>query len=193
MTSYLFEDYRAAFKLFDQDGDGLITLFELRHVLATFQLYPMLSDANHLIAVMMGNEKATGMDFGTFIKLMAASEMEEADYFSCKSWSGVPAYGSSPSSTVPELECPSSTVSSSASSVTSTTSSQGTIEAELRAAFQLFDQDGDGLVSSKELTETLHLMGESVTRHQVQKMVNEVCPDSDKLGFHDFVRLMDAL
>ena len=48
---------------------------------------------------------------------------------------------------------------------------------ELQEAFRLFDQDGDGIVSSKDIGCVMRSLGMATTEAELQEMINEVDTD----------------
>jgi len=52
------------------------------------------------------------------------------------------------------------------------------------AAFSLFDKDGDGTITTKELGTVMRSMGQMPSEKELRDMINEV--DSDGNGFIDF-------
>ena len=59
------------------------------------------------------------------------------------------------------------------------------VEAEMRDAFNLFDEDQDGLITKKELFQTLERLGvKHLTQKEVEKMIDELAPLSN--GYIDF-------
>ena len=54
----------------------------------------------------------------------------------------------------------------------------------LLAAFSLFDKDGDGTITTKELGTVMRSMGQMPSEKELRDMINEV--DSDGNGFIDF-------
>ena len=48
---------------------------------------------------------------------------------------------------------------------------------ELKEAFSLFDKDGDGTISTKELAEMMRAIGRNPTDEEVKSMLNEVDTD----------------
>lgn len=50
---------------------------------------------------------------------------------------------------------------------------------EFVEAFNLFDRDGDGSISVKELGTVLRSLGQNPTEAEVQSMINEVDKDGD--------------
>ena len=63
--------------------------------------------------------------------------------------------------------------------------------AEFKEAFSLFDKDGDGKITTKELGTVMRSLGQNPTEAELQDMINEV--DQDKNGsieFDEFLNLM---
>jgi len=56
---------------------------------------------------------------------------------------------------------------------------------------QVFDRDGDGLISEEELRLTMNNLGEPLTEAEVKSMIAEADLDGDgKINFQEFSRLM---
>ena len=51
---------------------------------------------------------------------------------------------------------------------------------EIREAFQLFDKDGSGSISTKELGMAMRSLGQNPTEDQLMDMVNEVDENGSK-------------
>ena len=63
--------------------------------------------------------------------------------------------------------------------------------AEFKEAFSLFDKDGDGTITTKELRTTMRSLGQSPTEPKLQDMINEMDADGNStLGFPGFFTLM---
>ena len=56
--------------------------------------------------------------------------------------------------------------------------------AELKEAFQLFDRDGDGTISTDELGIVLRSIGQNPTEKQIEDMIAEV--DEDNNGYCEY-------
>ncbi|OWF37205.1 Calmodulin [Mizuhopecten yessoensis] len=62
---------------------------------------------------------------------------------------------------------------------------------EFREAFSLFDKDGDGFVSSKELGTVMRSLGQNPTEAELQDMINEVDTDGNgTIDFPEFLTMM---
>ena len=57
--------------------------------------------------------------------------------------------------------------------------------AEFKEAFSLFDKDGDGTISSKELGTVMRSLGQNPTEALLQEMVNEVDADGITSNYSD--------
>ncbi|KAK2162458.1 hypothetical protein LSH36_98g03025 [Paralvinella palmiformis] len=63
--------------------------------------------------------------------------------------------------------------------------------AEIHEAFQLFDKDGSGVISTKELGMAMRSLGQNPTEDQLMAMINEVDVDgSGTVDFPEFVQMM---
>lgn len=52
-------------------------------------------------------------------------------------------------------------------------------EAELRAAFQVFDRDGSGTINIEELKQVMKSIGESLTDDEIEEMMVEADKDGN--------------
>ena len=62
--------------------------------------------------------------------------------------------------------------------------------AELKEAFSLFDKDGDGAITTKELGTVMRSLGHNPTKAELQDMINEVDAGNGTLDFPEFLSLM---
>uniref|UniRef100_A0A8C9K2V2 EF-hand domain-containing protein n=1 Tax=Panthera tigris altaica TaxID=74533 RepID=A0A8C9K2V2_PANTA len=63
--------------------------------------------------------------------------------------------------------------------------------AEFKEAFSLFDKDGDGTITTKELGTVMRSLGQNPTEAELQDMINEVDADGEPRGA-EFVQMMTA-
>uniref|UniRef100_A0A671W2E2 EF-hand domain-containing protein n=1 Tax=Sparus aurata TaxID=8175 RepID=A0A671W2E2_SPAAU len=72
--------------------------------------------------------------------------------------------------------------------------------AEFKEAFSLFDKDGDGTITTKELGTVMRSLGQNPTEAELQDMINEVDEmireadiDGDgQVNYEEFVQMMTA-
>jgi calmodulin len=63
--------------------------------------------------------------------------------------------------------------------------------AEFKEAFSLFDRDGDGKITSKELGTVMRSLGQNPTEAELQEMINEVDTDGNgTIDFPEFLKMM---
>eukprot|EP00004_Rigifila_ramosa_P025521 TRINITY_DN7653_c0_g1_i1.p1 TRINITY_DN7653_c0_g1~~TRINITY_DN7653_c0_g1_i1.p1 ORF type:complete len:176 (+),score=59.80 TRINITY_DN7653_c0_g1_i1:78-530(+) len=63
--------------------------------------------------------------------------------------------------------------------------------AEFKEAFSLFDNDGDGTITTKELGTVMRSLGQNPTETELQDMVNEVDTDTNgSIDFPEFLAMM---
>ena len=63
--------------------------------------------------------------------------------------------------------------------------------AEFREAFALFDKDGDGTISTKELGTVMNSLGQKPRAAELETMINEVDIDGNgEIDFEEFLTMM---
>ena len=63
--------------------------------------------------------------------------------------------------------------------------------AQFKEAFSLFDKDGDGTITTKELGTVMRSLGQNPTEAELQDMINEV--DADGNGTIDFTEFLSLM
>jgi calmodulin len=64
-------------------------------------------------------------------------------------------------------------------------------EEEVREAFRIFDQDGDGYISVAELRHVMTTLGEKLTDDEVDEMLAAVDADKDgRVSYEEFVSML---
>ena len=64
--------------------------------------------------------------------------------------------------------------------------------AEFKEAFSLFDKDGDGTITTKELGTVMRSLGQNPTEAELQDMINEVDADGNgTIDFPEFLTMME--
>lgn len=61
--------------------------------------------------------------------------------------------------------------------------------AEFKEAFSLFDKDGDGTITTKELGTVMRSLGQNPTEAELQDMINEVDADGTYTTLHTYIHL----
>ena len=63
--------------------------------------------------------------------------------------------------------------------------------AEFKEAFSLFDKDGDGTITTKELGTVMRSLGQNPTEAELQDMINQADRDGDgEINLDEFYRIM---
>ncbi|MCJ1454382.1 Calmodulin [Mycoblastus sanguinarius] len=64
-------------------------------------------------------------------------------------------------------------------------------EAELRAAFNVFDRDGNGTINKEELVQIMKSIGEGFTDEEIEEMMKEADKDGNgTIDYDEFVQLV---
>lgn len=64
--------------------------------------------------------------------------------------------------------------------------------AEFKEAFSLFDKDGDGTITTKELGTVMRSLGQNPTEAELQDMINEVDADGRRLFTYNNLSLFSS-
>jgi len=66
-------------------------------------------------------------------------------------------------------------------------------EDEMRAAFKVFDIDGNGTIDEKELRATMKKLGENLSDDDVKAMIKAADKNNDgKVDYEEFIKMMLA-
>ena len=66
-------------------------------------------------------------------------------------------------------------------------------EEDIRDTFQVFDKDGNGLISAPELWQVMTILGKNFTNKEIDEMILEVDIDGDgQVNFEEFVAMMTS-
>lgn len=142
LTGQQLAELRDAFSAHDKNGDGRITLQELRQALEELDEEPAVAELKALMikADADGNQS---IDFAEFLAFMRRRL------------------------------------------------SQRGAEGEIRDAFDVFDRNGDGLVSIDELLQVMEMLGETMTRQEAEDSLRRADSDGDgQLTYQEFVAFM---
>ncbi|XP_037952034.1 calmodulin-A-like [Teleopsis dalmanni] len=65
--------------------------------------------------------------------------------------------------------------------------------AEFQEAFDVYDLNGDGFISSKELALVMRSIGHNATEAELQRVINKMLKDKkDGINFREFIRVMGS-
>ncbi|KAL4237342.1 hypothetical protein ACF0H5_002060 [Mactra antiquata] len=201
-----YEEYKEAFSLFDKDGDGTITTKELGTVMRSLGQNPTEAELEDMIREVDADDSGT-IDFAEFISMMARNqknadpdeEMREAFRVFDKDGNGV--------ISAAELrhvmtnlgeKLTDEEVDEMVREADSDGDGQIDYEAEkyyfipeFKEAFSLFDKDGDGTITTKELGTVMRSLGQNPTEAELQDMINEVDADGNgTIDFPEFLTMM---
>ncbi|KAL7465256.1 hypothetical protein ACHAXS_005584 [Conticribra weissflogii] len=136
-------DLKEAFNMFDIDGDGTITLVELKEVMKSLGQNPTDRELRQMIESVDDNGDHE-IDFQEFLILMSSKKGNNDDP-----------------------------------------------DKELRDAFRVFDEDGNGTISRAELKKLMKNLGQALSDAELDAMMDEVDTDGNgEIDFEEFKTMM---
>ncbi|KAL3753272.1 hypothetical protein ACJRO7_000638 [Eucalyptus globulus] len=159
---------RRIFDLFDRNGDGVITVGELGHALATLGLEANPAEVDAAVASFV-KPGSPGLEFDGFVLLHQSLDSIFPD------------------------PCENGDDDSGGSGSSGSSESSSQEESDLSEAFKVFDEDGDGFISATELQAVLGKLGlpEGQEIARVQQMIVSV--DRNQDGLVDFFEFKDMM
>ncbi|VDI29092.1 calmodulin, partial [Mytilus galloprovincialis] len=190
LTEEQIAEFQEAFTLFDKDGDGTITTKELGTVMRSLGQNPTEAELHDMINEVDADGNGT-IDFPEFLTMMAKKmqgsgddqeELREAFRVFDKDGNGF--------ISAAELRHVMTNLGEKLTDGEvdemireADTDGDGQVNySEFKEAFSLFDKDGDGTITTKELGTVMRSLGQNPTEAELQDMINEV--DAD--GVTDF-------
>mmetsp|Transcript_8435 Transcript_8435/g.17408 ORF Transcript_8435/g.17408 Transcript_8435/m.17408 type:complete len:151 (+) Transcript_8435:119-571(+) len=138
-------DLKEAFNMFDIDGDGTITLVELKKVMKSLGQNPTDKELRQMIESVDDNGDHE-IDFQEFLILMSSKKGNNDDP-----------------------------------------------DKELRDAFRVFDEDGNGTISRSELKKLMKNLGQALSDAELDAMMDEVDTDGNgEIDFEEFKSMMHS-
>eukprot|EP01063_Lacrimia_lanifica_P038108 TRINITY_DN8015_c0_g1_i1.p3 TRINITY_DN8015_c0_g1~~TRINITY_DN8015_c0_g1_i1.p3 ORF type:complete len:155 (+),score=58.80 TRINITY_DN8015_c0_g1_i1:51-515(+) len=139
-------EFREAFSLYDQNGEGTITTRELPFVMRSVGQYPSDPEMQDIVREVDGN--GGSLDFPEFLDLMSRRTL-------------------------------------------GTGSADKAREANMRAAFAVFDESGNGTVRACDLHHVMTSLGEKLSDAEADAMIKEADVDGD--GMIDYRRFAEVM
>ncbi|KAL5007929.1 hypothetical protein ScPMuIL_013510 [Solemya velum] len=194
------ESLKEAFRVFDKDGNGYLSAAELRHVMTN--LGEKLSDDEVEDMIREADAEGSGQ----------VNYEEIKDSFSLFDVNGdgtitvaeigtvLRSLGQNPTEADIELLVNSMDKDGNGTvtfdeftSIVAKTKKEGDPEEELRAAFKIFDKDGDGQISAGELRQVMVTLGEKLTDEEAEEMMQTADTDGDgQINCEEFIEIMLA-
>ena len=142
LTEEQIDEFKDAFMLFDQDGDGTITAVELGIVMRSLGQHPTDAELQDMVKE-VDEDGGGSIDFTEFITMMGkkTKDIETED--------------------------------------------------DIRAAFKVFDVDGNGYITEEEYRHVMANLGERVTNDEIEAMLGEADVDGDgRVSYKEFLNMM---
>ncbi|XP_057783343.1 calmodulin-like protein 8 isoform X1 [Salvia miltiorrhiza] len=168
-------ELQEAFRLFDKDGDGCITIEELATVIRSLDQNPSEEELHDMINEVDIDGNGT-IEFAEFLNLMA-NKMKVSSYRSYI----INTFFFSLVFTLCVCVC-------------AVFNQETDAEEELKEAFKVFDKDQNGYISASELRHVMINLGEKLTDEEVDQMIREADLDGDgQVDYDEFVKMMMAI
>ncbi|CAG5178580.1 uncharacterized protein ALTATR162_LOCUS8772 [Alternaria atra] len=175
LTEEQVSEFKEAFSLFDKDGDGQYSPFELNSAYSALKAAPHLQPTQSAKGPNVTGQITT-KELGTVMRSLGQnpSESELQDMIN--------EVDADNNGTIdfPEF------LTMMARKMKDTDS-----EEEIREAFKVFDRDNNGFISAAELRHVMTSIGEKLTDDEVDEMIREADQDGDgRIDYNEFVQLM---
>ncbi|XP_033736505.1 calmodulin-like [Pecten maximus] len=198
LTETQLEECKAAFAMFDKDGDGTVTTDELATVMRSMGQNPSDAEVEQMIND-VDKDGSGSVDFEEFLVLMGSymqgadpeNDLRESFKVFDKDGNGF--------ISATELR---HVMTNLGEKLTEAEVDEMILEADLdgdgqinfeefREAFSLFDKDGDGSIPTAELGTVLRALGQNPSASELKQMINEVDQDGDgTVDFPEFLVLL---
>eukprot|EP00058_Branchiostoma_floridae_P007764 XP_002593252.1 hypothetical protein BRAFLDRAFT_124868 [Branchiostoma floridae] len=165
LTEEQIAEYRQAFDMFDQNGDGHITTAELGNVLRALGQNPTDAELRDMIKKADADGDGT-TNFSEFLRLVSRKSTRENT--EQELLDAFRAFDKGYADQLTEEQI-----------------------SEFKEAFSLFDKDGDGVITTKELGTVMRSLGQNPTEVELTDMINEVDTDGNgTIDFPEFLTMM---
>ncbi|KAI8065494.1 hypothetical protein BC940DRAFT_83466 [Gongronella butleri] len=153
---------RQAFEIYDHDGDGMLRIDEFKHVLMKIYTQMKADEADRL-AHDSDLNKDQMIDFDEFSAALGPTLGKQTPTPTRTPLTGTTLQRWYTSSSMDSADC---------------------MDDELRACFQAFDTNNDGLISRAELKRVMFRLGDDLSEAELNDMMNEA--DANRDGYIDF-------
>ena len=195
----LVKSLKIVFDMFDYNGDGSIDALELKSAMKR-SIGVELSETELQDFMREFDIDGNGtIDFCEFVNLMAATksgggEIPTANKTTATATAARATKKSAASAANDdddEDEKDFSTSAHSAHREISQPAASSSDEEEIRAAFKVFDMDGNGFISEDELRQTLSNLGEHLSDRELRAMMNQADLNHDgQIDYNEFSRML---